>query len=527
MEARSISPGWCLLPSVTLGPGVVQSARRRCRFSRPRLFGRPCLTCWAGSGRRTTDRVLGRGGRTGRTRPRALCWHPLPCARRLPGDERLALVGTYRSDELTRRHPLLPVFALGPERLPSVERIDLSPPRPRDAAPGPDRRASSERRRAPRLVEGQVSSAPTATRSSSKSCSRACPTPIIDGRCRRRSRRSCLRDCPGWPPEKTQNLLRIAAVIGRRAEHDLLASIPPRQTESRSRSTTILTPSTSTPRSGPDRWRPRLRFPPRARPGGRLRGSPADRTQRTPLRSSRKRSQSAAQTTDGTPVDCGAGPTGQAPRRSTRNGGLGSGRPAAAAVFAHDEALEISSEPSGSDPRRRPRVGDGEPTSIPVRQCGGLRFERRQCSTRDGARSLGGRGRAGSSPDPRRSPGAANRPARLVPLGAGRPGRRPYGRRRCPCGSRATSPGSGRRAFSPRGHVAVGDGPLSQIVRMADATIEAARRSGEVGIVGDSLLRRRRPPAYGLRGRHRRPPRGTCALPRCRRPPVRDRGQPA
>ncbi len=40
-------------------------------------------------------------------------------------DERLVLIGTYRSDELTRRHPLLPLLALL-ERLPSVERIDLS-----------------------------------------------------------------------------------------------------------------------------------------------------------------------------------------------------------------------------------------------------------------------------------------------------------------------------------------------------------------------------------------------------------------
>ena len=47
----------------------------------------------------------------------------LSTARQLPGT-RVVLVGTFRSDDLGRRHPFLPTLALL-ERLPNVERIDL------------------------------------------------------------------------------------------------------------------------------------------------------------------------------------------------------------------------------------------------------------------------------------------------------------------------------------------------------------------------------------------------------------------
>ena len=118
MKAPSTSPGWCP-PSATRRPSSVQSPDDGVD-SRPRLF----------------EAVLDVLGRLALERPIVLVLEDLhwadPSSRALLTflagrlrDERLVLIGTYRSDELTRRHPLLPLLALL-ERLPSVERIDLS-----------------------------------------------------------------------------------------------------------------------------------------------------------------------------------------------------------------------------------------------------------------------------------------------------------------------------------------------------------------------------------------------------------------
>ena len=183
------------------------------------------------------------------------------------------------------------------------------------------------------------------------------------------------------------------------------------------------------------------------------------------------------------------------------------------------------------EPRRRPRVGDGHRSAIPLRQCGGRRIECRQRPTRGGARPLGGRGRVGSR-DRTLGEACARRTDRLAwylsELGdqAGALG----GRRR-----RARAGGTRRRrdrqgaAPHHARHVAVGDGPLS-----------GDRPHGGRDDRGRASLRRGRHRSQRAAGRgrrpggirvarrgHRRPPRGTCAVPGRRRPSVRDRGQPA
>ena len=134
-------------------------------------------------------------------------------------DEQLVLIGTYRSDELTRRHPLLPLLA-HLERLPSVERIDLS---------------RLDRDEVHAQIAGILGTVPGA-RFVDNVLARSDGNPFFveelltsSSRDRRGAVSPTLQEIllarlSGLAPE-TQRLLRIAAVIGRRAEHDLLASV--------------------------------------------------------------------------------------------------------------------------------------------------------------------------------------------------------------------------------------------------------------------------------------------------------------
>ncbi len=137
-------------------------------------------------------------------------------------DERLVLIGTYRSDELTRRHPLLPLLALL-ERLPSVERIDLS---------------RLDRDEVQAQIAGILGTVPGA-RFVEDVLGRSDGNPFFveelltsSSRDRRGVVSPTLQEILlarlSGLAQETQRVLRIAAVIGRRAEHDLLASVADR-----------------------------------------------------------------------------------------------------------------------------------------------------------------------------------------------------------------------------------------------------------------------------------------------------------
>ena len=132
---------------------------------------------------------------------------------------RVLIVGTYRSDELRRRHPLLPLLGVL-ERLPSVERIDL---------------ARLDRAELAELLAAVTGELPG--------------TRVVDDMLRRSDGNPFFVEqllvadrAPsdsGLPPtlqnilvsrlaalsDPAQHLLRVAAVIGRRAEHELLAAL--------------------------------------------------------------------------------------------------------------------------------------------------------------------------------------------------------------------------------------------------------------------------------------------------------------
>ena len=96
--------------------------------------------------------------------------------------ESLLLVATYRSDELHRRHPLRP-FLAAQERAGGVERIELERFDAGELAEQLTRASSARRPR--RTWPGGCWSAPTATRSSRRSCWRR-PAPERTRTCRRR-----------------------------------------------------------------------------------------------------------------------------------------------------------------------------------------------------------------------------------------------------------------------------------------------------------------------------------------------------
>jgi DNA-binding CsgD family transcriptional regulator/tetratricopeptide (TPR) repeat protein len=142
----------------------------------------------------------------------------LSTARQLTGT-RVVLVGTFRSDDLGRRHPLLPTLALL-ERLPNVERIDLarltpeavqdqiagilgSVPAPRLVDEIVERSDGN-----PFFVEELLAGGPQLGRS-------GVPPTIQD----------VIEVRLNALPDETQRVVRIAAVVGRQAEHDLLADL--------------------------------------------------------------------------------------------------------------------------------------------------------------------------------------------------------------------------------------------------------------------------------------------------------------
>ena len=142
----------------------------------------------------------------------------LSTARQLTGT-RVALVATFRSDDLGRRHPLLPTLALL-ERLPNVERIDvqrLTPAAVREQIAGilgavpPPRLVDEIVERSdgnPFFVEELLAGGPQLGRS-------GVPPTIQD----------VIEVRLNALPDESQRMVRIAAVVGRRAEHDLLADL--------------------------------------------------------------------------------------------------------------------------------------------------------------------------------------------------------------------------------------------------------------------------------------------------------------
>jgi hypothetical protein len=129
--------------------------------------------------------------------------------------QRLVVLATYRTDDLHRRHPLRSVLS-ELVRLPAVERLDLAPLGPGDTLDLVQRLANgslSEElvRRAAERSEGNAFFAEELVSASS-------------GGPARRARRGADGPHRG-PAAVTQQVLRLAAVAGRRVEHDLLAAV--------------------------------------------------------------------------------------------------------------------------------------------------------------------------------------------------------------------------------------------------------------------------------------------------------------
>ena len=142
----------------------------------------------------------------------------LSTARQLP-ETRVVLVGTFRSDDLGRRHPLLPTLAML-ERLSTVERIDL----PRLTAAGVHEQ-----------IAGILGSVP-AQRLVDEIVERSDGNPffveeLLAGgpQLRRNGVPPTIQDVIevrlSALPDETQRVVRIASVVGRQAEHDLLADL--------------------------------------------------------------------------------------------------------------------------------------------------------------------------------------------------------------------------------------------------------------------------------------------------------------
>ena len=129
--------------------------------------------------------------------------------------QRLVVLATYRTDDLHRRHPLRPVLS-ELVRLPAVERLDLAPLGPGDTLDLVQRLANgslSEElvRRAAERSEGNAFFAEELVSASSGGL----PVGLAE---------VLMARIEGLPPV-TQQVLRLAAVAGRRVEHDLLAAV--------------------------------------------------------------------------------------------------------------------------------------------------------------------------------------------------------------------------------------------------------------------------------------------------------------
>ncbi len=131
--------------------------------------------------------------------------------------ERVLVLATYRSDELHRRHPLLP-WLVEVARSPGVERIELERLGPDevakqlagilDRAPGPDLvdRIFARSDGNPLFVEELVAAG---------AGSRFLPATL---------REALVARLAGLS-DRTTHLLGVAAIIGRRVEHDILSSV--------------------------------------------------------------------------------------------------------------------------------------------------------------------------------------------------------------------------------------------------------------------------------------------------------------
>ena len=129
--------------------------------------------------------------------------------------QRLVVLATYRTDDLHRRHPLRPVLS-ELVRLPAVERLDLAPLGPGDTLDLVQRLANgslSEElvRRAAERSEGNAFFAEELVSASSGGL----PVGLAE---------VLMARIEGLPPA-TQQVLRLAAVAGRRVEHELLAAV--------------------------------------------------------------------------------------------------------------------------------------------------------------------------------------------------------------------------------------------------------------------------------------------------------------
>ena len=129
--------------------------------------------------------------------------------------QRLVVLATYRTDDLHRRHPLRSVLS-ELVRLPAVERLDLAPLGPGDTLDLVQRLANgslSEElvRRAAERSEGNAFFAEELVSASSGGL----PVGLAE---------VLMARIEGLPPV-TQQVLRLAAVAGRRVEHDLLATV--------------------------------------------------------------------------------------------------------------------------------------------------------------------------------------------------------------------------------------------------------------------------------------------------------------
>ncbi len=178
---------------------------------------------------RLFEGVLRLLGRLGADRPTVLVLEDLHWSDRSTRDlvrylarylrrERVVLILTYRSDELHRRHPLLPLLAeLG--RLPAVERILLDPldRQETEALLGNLIDSSVDRSTADRLyarsdgnpffVEELVAGG------------------ALTGTALPNTFRDIVSARFSTLPEETRAILRVAAAIGRRSDHELLAAL--------------------------------------------------------------------------------------------------------------------------------------------------------------------------------------------------------------------------------------------------------------------------------------------------------------
>ena len=129
--------------------------------------------------------------------------------------QRLVVLATYRTDDLHRRHPLRPVLS-ELVRLPAVERLELAP---LDAADSLDlvRRLADGTlsepllRRVAERSEGNAFFAEELVSASSDGLPHGLAEVL-------------MARIEGLPPA-TQQVLRLAAVAGRRVEHELLAAV--------------------------------------------------------------------------------------------------------------------------------------------------------------------------------------------------------------------------------------------------------------------------------------------------------------